>query len=251
VTNAIFSSLPMYFMCTFSLHKTVIKQIDKYRKHCQWRGADINAKTPPKAAWHLVCLPKDEGGFGVLNLRTQNDALLLKHLHKFFNREDIPWVHLVWEKYYSNGSLPSSQIKGSFWWRDIIKLLDAYKGMACVNILDGTTCLFWDDLWLNRVPKFHFPELYSFAKNKSISLRSALEVQGPDDLFHLPISAIALQQLTVLAQELASIQDSSDHDIWSYIWSSPFFPSSKAYKHLIGHRVVHAAFKWLWKSAVR
>ena len=134
VTNAIFSSLPMYFMCTFSLHKTVIKQIDKYRKHCIWRGANINAKTPPKAAWDLVCLPKDEGGLGVLNLRTQNDALLLKHLHKFFNREDIPWVHLVWEKYYSNGSLPSSQKKGSFWWRDIIKLLDAYKGLACVNI---------------------------------------------------------------------------------------------------------------------
>ena len=81
--------------------------------------------------------------------------------------------------------------KGSFWWRDIIKLLDAYKGLACVNIQDGTTCLFWDDLWLNRVPKFHFPELYSFAKNKSISQRSALEVEGPDELSHLPISAIA------------------------------------------------------------
>ena len=95
VTNAIFTALPMYFMCTFSLHKTVIKQIDKFRKHCLWRGTDINAKSPPKAAWELVCLPKAEGGLGVLNLRTQNEALLLKFLHKFFNREDIPWVHLV------------------------------------------------------------------------------------------------------------------------------------------------------------
>ena len=84
-------------------------------------------------------MQKAEGGLGVLNLRTQNEALFLKNLHKFFNRMDIPWVHLVREKYYSNGSLPSVQKKGFFWWRDILKLLEAYKGMAMVNIHDGMT----------------------------------------------------------------------------------------------------------------
>jgi hypothetical protein len=59
MTNVVFSSLPTFTLCTFKLHKTVIKQIDKYRKHCLWRGADINAKTPPKAAWDMVCLPKN------------------------------------------------------------------------------------------------------------------------------------------------------------------------------------------------
>ena len=71
LTNSVFSSLPMFTMCTLSLHKTVIKQIDKFRKHCLWRGADINDKRPPKAAWSLVCLPKDEGGLGILKLETQ------------------------------------------------------------------------------------------------------------------------------------------------------------------------------------
>jgi hypothetical protein len=75
----------MFFMSTFKLHKTVIEQVDKYRKHCLWRGADINAKNPPKAAWEMVCLPTAEGGLGVLKLQTQNEALLLKNLHKFFN----------------------------------------------------------------------------------------------------------------------------------------------------------------------
>jgi hypothetical protein len=44
-------------------------------EHCLWRGANINAKTPPKAAWAMVCLPKEEGGLGVINLRVQNEAL--------------------------------------------------------------------------------------------------------------------------------------------------------------------------------
>jgi hypothetical protein len=44
----------------------------------------------------MVCLPKAEGGLGVLKLQTQNEALLLKNLHKFFNRLDIPWVLLIW-----------------------------------------------------------------------------------------------------------------------------------------------------------
>jgi hypothetical protein len=60
--------LPTFFMCTLALPKTVIKQIDKYRKHCLWRGSDINAKTPPKAAWKLVCKPKIEGGLGIIDI---------------------------------------------------------------------------------------------------------------------------------------------------------------------------------------
>ena len=95
LTNAVFSALPTFYICTFKLHKTVIKQIDKFRKHCLWTGADLNARTPPKAVWHMVCLPKSQGGLGVINLTTQNEALLLKNLHKFFNRLDIPWVHLI------------------------------------------------------------------------------------------------------------------------------------------------------------
>lgn len=95
LTNAIFSALPTFSMCTFSLPKTIIKQIDKYRKHCLWRGSDINNKKPPKAAWPMVCIPKEEGVLDVHNLRTQNECLLLKHLDKIFNKVNIPWVHLV------------------------------------------------------------------------------------------------------------------------------------------------------------
>jgi hypothetical protein len=68
ITNAVFSALPTFAMSTYLLLKTIIKQIDKSRKHCLWRGSDANIRKPPKAAWPLVCVPKEEGGLGVLNL---------------------------------------------------------------------------------------------------------------------------------------------------------------------------------------
>jgi hypothetical protein len=103
LTNAVFSALPTFAMSTFLLPKTVVKQIDKFRKHCLWRGSDLNNKKPPKTAWPMVCVSKENGGLGVLNLQTQNQSILLKNLHKFYNRLDIPWVQLVWEIWYTNG----------------------------------------------------------------------------------------------------------------------------------------------------
>jgi hypothetical protein len=96
------------------LHKRVIEQLDKYRKHCLWRGSDLNAKQPSKAAWPSVCLPKSEGGLGVINLEIHNSSLLLKFLNKFYTKADIPWVHLVWNNYYTNGRLPGQQKKAPF-----------------------------------------------------------------------------------------------------------------------------------------
>jgi len=75
-------------MSTFLLQ--LIDQIDKLRKLCLWRGADFNAKQKTKAAWISVCKSKDQGGLGVLDIKTRNEALLMKHLHKFFNKSRHP-----------------------------------------------------------------------------------------------------------------------------------------------------------------
>lgn len=79
LNNPIFSSLPSFYMCTFKLPKMVIKQIDK--KHCLWRGFEVNGRKPPKAACKMVCKTTDQGGLDVINLKYQNFALLLTNLH--------------------------------------------------------------------------------------------------------------------------------------------------------------------------
>jgi hypothetical protein len=251
MTNAVLSSLPTFFMCIFKLHKKVIKQIDKYHKHCLLRGSDINARTRPKATWELVCLPKSEGGIGVINLETHNAALLLKNLHKIFNKEDISWVHLVWDNYYRQGKLPNHTFKGSFWWRDNLKLLDQYKGIGTVIVNRGDTCYLWLDLWNIVLPHLDFPELFFFAKRTHITIQQAKTTQDISSLFNLSVSVEAYDQLLQLAQLLEVIHLSDQDDIWVYIWGSPYFSAAKAYKQLIGSRPIHPSFKWLWKSALQ
>lgn len=96
MVNSLLSSLPTYYMCTLKLPKKVILHIDRARRHCLWRkNSDPETKTHSLAAWDIVCKPKKKGGLGIINLEIQNTALLLKLLHKFFNKKDLPWVHLI------------------------------------------------------------------------------------------------------------------------------------------------------------
>jgi hypothetical protein len=62
---------------------------------------DLNKKGNCLAAWSKVQRLKAHGGLGIIDIATQNKALLLKHLHKFFNKANIPWVDLTWKVYYS------------------------------------------------------------------------------------------------------------------------------------------------------
>lgn len=80
--NAVVSSLPTFYVITFTLPAAVIKRIDRFRKRCLWRRDDLHAKRPLKAAWEMMCMLKDEGGLEVTNLKSHNKALMMKNPHK-------------------------------------------------------------------------------------------------------------------------------------------------------------------------
>jgi hypothetical protein len=100
-------------------------------------------------------------------------------------------------------SLMPQKNKGSFWWRDVFKLVDIYRRIAPYKVGDGSTMLwdvfklvdlyrwiapykvgdgstmlFWLDVWNDHLLQDKFPRLFSYAKNKSISvLHSSLIIK--------------------------------------------------------------------------
>lgn len=128
--NSAITPITTYAMCIVNLPKGVIDNVDRARKQCLWRGSDTEKKGGNLVAWSVVQKPKDKGGLGVINLRLQNDALLLKQLDKFYNKVDTPWVHLVWNKYYLSKVSHAAREMGSFWWKDILRLNSIYKSVT-------------------------------------------------------------------------------------------------------------------------
>jgi hypothetical protein len=120
MVNSAITPITTYAMCTIKLPKGVIDNIDRARKQSLWRGNDPEKKGGNLVAWPVVQQPKAKGGLGVLNLRLQNDALLLKQLSKFYNQVDVPWVQIIWFRYYTNKVPHAARETGSFWWKDIL-----------------------------------------------------------------------------------------------------------------------------------
>jgi hypothetical protein len=140
-------------------------------------------------------------------------------------------------------------MKGSFWWKQILKLLTQYKGLAEASAECGETILFWSDLWNGRILSLTYPHLHSFAKNGNISVKDFVQEEERHLLFNLPLSEKAFDQFCDLEISLQAIELNENKDRWKYIWGNENFSSAKAYKQLIGSQNVHPAFHWLWRSS--
>lgn len=210
--NSVITPTVTYAMCAFKLHKGVIHDIDRIRKQCLWRGNSERKHKGNLVAWPLAQRPKKKGGLGIKNLLLQNDALLIKQLHKFYSKSDIPWVKQLWFKYY-DGKVPHVQRElGSFWWRDIFKLKGLYGLITTCQLGDGSSILFWRDNWTGECLEEAFPNIAQFARHPDISVKEVSEATCLDDLFVIPISQAAAHELENLRElvQAFSLQDELD-----------------------------------------
>jgi hypothetical protein len=67
--------------------------------------------------------------------------------------------------------------KGSFWWRDTLKLLNLFKGLAAALVHNGASCFFWLDVWNNQLPSHLFSHLFSYAKDQNITVQQSVKLR--------------------------------------------------------------------------
>lgn len=177
---------------------------------------------------------------------------MLKFLHKFYNKANLSWVYLTWTCHYKNGKAPHERHSvGSFWWRDIMSLVEHYMMIASCKVNKGDTLCIWSDLWECGVLQWRFPQLHSFSKTRGISVAKFLSNQLERN-FWVPLSTQASSQLIDFQNLITSIQrQNSENDIWSYIWGNPILTSKKSYVQLQGTLPASPLFACLWKSQVQ
>ena len=83
VIKAVISAMPNFLMCALKVHYTQLDHADKSIRTFLWHGKDIEKKGKCLVKWEKVCMPKAAGGLGVINLREQNKALLMKNIFIF------------------------------------------------------------------------------------------------------------------------------------------------------------------------
>jgi hypothetical protein len=197
----------------------------------------------------MVQKPKAKGGLGVLNLKWQNDWLLVKQLHKFYNKVDTPWVNLIWTKYYQNKVPHAAREVGSFWWKDVLRLNTQYRGIAKCSIGNVSTVLFWNDIWSDAILSSPIPRLFSYDSNQNASVKQIMKANDLESVLNLPLSAQAYEEYLSIQDYLSSqAYDFDGTDQWSFIWGSQQYSSRKFYSRVFAAQNVHQSFSWVWKS---
>ena len=130
-----------------------------------------------------------------------------------------------------------------------LKLCDLFRGISRCTVGNGSTVLFWSDVWNNNLLQDKFPRLYSYAKNKKISVAKFLTSNTLDSQFHLPLSEQAYQEYLGLQELIQNIQVQEDSkDSWHYMWGNSTYSSSKFYNFPYKHVSPPAPFLWIWQS---
>jgi hypothetical protein len=74
----------MYLMSFFGVPKEILKQLDFMDLISFGKGTTIRKKIKSYrlTKWGVLCLPKEQGGLGIIDLVTQNACLLTLYINQ-------------------------------------------------------------------------------------------------------------------------------------------------------------------------
>ena len=140
-----------------------------------WQGTSRSRKKYALVNWRKICLAKEFGGLGILDLRDMNRALLAKWWWKFKD----PTYHSKWKTLISHIYHLHTNTPISPFWKTILSLTNL--GDCSIQYSPGSdSCArFWEDLWSGHCSMAsQYPQLYELCTNKQILLSAVINSQG-------------------------------------------------------------------------
>ncbi|KAK1669324.1 hypothetical protein QYE76_057483 [Lolium multiflorum] len=251
LSNACLDNLPMYAMGLFLLHDGIHARFDTHRSKFFWEGAGPKRKYH-MVNWPTVCRPKELGGFGLLNTKIMNQALLLKWVWRLYQQEDTIWVHLIRAKYRDATDIFSGNGHGgSQFWKSFHRVKHLFKVGAKHLVRDGHRTNFWLDWWIESRPLMElFPHLFAICEDDRVSVATALQGEGLAIRFRRSLDQERTRQwrsLCILVENVTLVHG-MDQIRWHLDSSGLFSVKSLFFKLSQGTSVAH--FKDMWESRV-
>lgn len=104
ILKSVLTSLSVYWASAFILPKKIIKEIEKRLRAFLWKGTGNSGYA--KVAWNDVCRPVEEGGQGIRDVATLNQALMSKKLCDVIRCERTSiWVDWLYASRLQNTSV--------------------------------------------------------------------------------------------------------------------------------------------------
>jgi hypothetical protein len=157
LVKSVLTAQPIYLLTVFLAQKWLLKRIDKIRRNFLWKGEILDSCSGGHCLinWATICLPKNKGGLGILDLERFARALRLRWLWLRWTNRDKAWTGL---------QLPCDKAD-----------VDLFNASTIVTIGDGKMTDFWRSSWIQgQAPKNIAPTLFMKAKRKNISVCQAL-----------------------------------------------------------------------------
>jgi hypothetical protein len=119
LVRSVLASIPIYLLSFFKFPKCALKLINTQLANCLWNDEEGNNKIH-LANWPSVCMRKEFGGMGILNLQDLNLCLLGSWIKRYIQEEGTLWRKVIDSKYNTtdpnilccHGAHPSTFWKG-------------------------------------------------------------------------------------------------------------------------------------------
>lgn len=185
--------------------------------------------------WPTVCLPKQFGGMGVLNLELQNTALLLRWWWRLYTQRESLWYLIVSKirKRTGAGQIGNFWLcSGSFFWASLQKMKFIFHwGCLCI-IGNGKTVSFWFDARGGR-------PLRGFHGDKEIPMLPKLSLRDARNrLGELNVSAECMDGIVFLENE-------EDSFYWKFTADGNYTTKS-TYMALVGGGKISWEHSHIW-----